>query len=66
MNKNDNIPSQPQQLVLNNAVLRKEKLQPFGSHFLVKLNEANYKLMCSLSAANTSDYLTDTIGPPPP
>jgi hypothetical protein len=61
---NNNIPSQPQKPVLNNEVLLKEKqkLQPFGSHFLVKLDEANYKLTCSLSASFFSDITTDWYG----
>jgi hypothetical protein len=62
MHTNDNRSSQPQQPVLNNAVLPKEKLQPFGSHFLVKLDEANYKLTCSLSASFFSDIMTDWYG----
>jgi hypothetical protein len=61
---NNNISSQAQKPVLNTEVLLKEKqkLQPFGSHFLVKLDEANYKLTCSLSWSFFSDIMTDWYG----
>lgn len=59
---NTNISSGQQLAGLAAAGLTKEKLQPFGSHFLVKLDEANYKLTCNLSAKPgpiTSDWMTD-------
>ena len=41
------------------STLKKNKLQPFGSHYVTKLSSANNKLLCSLSAAAFCDYITD-------
>lgn len=41
------------------TALGKDKLQPFGAQFLTRLDSANDKLMCSLSASPTCDIITD-------
>jgi hypothetical protein len=41
------------------TALGKDKLQPFGAQFLTRLDGANDKLMCSLSASPQCDVVTD-------
>jgi hypothetical protein len=41
------------------STLKKEKLQPFGSHYMTRLSSINNKLVCSLSASAVSDVITD-------
>lgn len=41
------------------STLNKGKMQPFGVHFVTKLNGVNNKLVCSLSARAVCDVVTD-------
>lgn len=41
------------------STLNKGKMQPFGAHFVTKLNGVNNKLVCSLSARAVCDVITD-------
>ncbi len=45
------------------STLKKDKLQPFGAHYVTRLSGVNSKLVCSLSRNALTDVVSDPCPP---